>query len=366
VTRLRSTRVEVDLGAVRHNVGVLKPPGSELMAVVKADGYGHGAVEIARAALDAGASRIGVALVEEGLELRAAGIDVPILVLSELPAGAEGPAIDARLTPALYSDEGLDRLAAAARGRPVGVHVKVDTGMHRVGIWPPGDAVGFLTRVNENGLRADGLWTHFACAAEDRDATDRQLSMFLGVVTATDRAGLRPPLLHAANTGGTILYPASHLDMVRTGIGMYGIEPAPGIGEGLGLRPALTWRSTVTAVRRLAAGERVSYGHQYRIERDATVATVPVGYGDGYPRVLSSRADVLVAGCRCGVAGAVTMDQLMIDCGDLPIRPGDDVVLLGSQGDEEVSAQELANLAGTIGYEIVTRIGSRVPREYRS
>jgi alanine racemase len=146
---------------------------------------------------------------------------------------------------------------------------------------------------------------------------------------------------------------------------MYGLEPAPGVGAELGLRPALTWRTTVTAVRRLAVGERVSYGHQYRIDRDAIVATVPVGYGDGYPRLLSSRADVLLGGRRCGVAGAVTMDQVMIDCGDLEVRPGDEVVLIGRQGDEAISAEELAALAGTIGYEIVTRIGPRVPREYR-
>jgi len=169
-------------------------------------------------------------------------------------------------------------------------------------------------------------------------------------------------LLHAANTGGTIRHPESHLDLVRTGIGIYGIEPAPGVGTELGLRPALTWRSAVTMVKRLPEGERTSYGHHYLLGHEAWVATVPAGYADGYPRLLSSRADVLIRGRRCRVAGSVTMDQMMVDCGDLEVEPGDDVVLLGTQGDETVSAEELANHAGTIAYEIVTRIGERVPR----
>ena len=170
-------------------------------------------------------------------------------------------------------------------------------------------------------------------------------------------AGHRPALLHAANSGATILYPETHLDLVRTGIAIYGLEPAPGVADGLGLRPALTWRSKVGSTKRLPAGERVSYGHRYQLERDANVATVPVGYADGYPRMLSSRADVLIRGHRCRVAGSVTMDQLIVDCGDVPVEPGDDVVLIGRQGDQSVTAEELAGLAGTIGYEIVTGIG---------
>ena len=358
----RPTRVEVDLDAIRHNVRLLKPAASELMAVVKADGYGHGAVPVARAALEAGATWLGVALVEEGIELREAGIDAPILVLSELPPGSEHDALAARLTPSLYSEEGLARLGGAAAGEPVPVHVKVDTGMHRVGVHPAENTVSFVQRVAEAGLVLDGLWTHFARSEDDEVQTKEQLTRFLSIADEVRAGGAEPRLLHAANTAATIRHPEAHLDLVRTGIGIYGLEPAPGVGTGL--RPALAWRSAVTFVKRLEAGEGVSYGHRYRLDQDAWIATVPVGYADGYPRTLSSRADVLVGGRRCRVAGNVTMDQSMVNCGDLEPEPGDEVVLLGTQGAETITAWELAGLTGTVSYEIVTRIGERVPREY--
>ncbi len=360
----RSTRVEVDLEAIRHNVRTLKPEGSELMAVVKANAYGHGDVEVARAALEGGAAWIGVALVEEGLRLRAAGIVAPILVLSEFPAGSEADAVAARLTPTLFSDPALERLSGVASGNDIGVHVKVDTGMHRAGVYPPEATDAFVDRVIASGLRLEALWTHFASSSEDEKTTLAQLESFLAVVDKVRTAGHEAELLHTANSGATILYPEAHLDLVRVGIAMYGLEPAPGVVDGLGLRPGLSWRSTVVAVRRLPGGERLSYGHRYRLARDSIVATVPAGYADGYPRVLSSRADVLIREHRCRVAGSVTMDQLIVDCGDLPVEPGDDVVLLGRQGEEMVAAEELARHADTIGYEIVAGIGARVPRVY--
>jgi alanine racemase len=364
VTDLRATRVEIDLDAVRHNVALLRPERAELMAVVKADAYGHGAIEVARAALAAGASRLGVALVEEGLALRAAGVAAPVLVLSEVPAGAERVAIDASLTVPLYTDAGLTRLAAAAGGRPLGVHVKIDTGMHRGGVWPPGETAAFVGRVVAARLRIEGTWTHLAVSAEDPEETGRQLDRFHAAVEGVRTAGHDPGILHAANTGGVLLHPTAHLDLVRPGIGLYGLLPAPGVGADRGLRPALRWTSTVVNTKRLAAGERISYGLHYRLDRDATIATVPVGYADGYPRALSSRAHVLIRGRRRRVAGNVTMDQLMVDCGEGPVEPGDEVVLIGAQGAETVGAEELAGLAGTIGYELVTRIGPRVPRRY--
>ena len=365
-TRHRPTVAEVDLGAIRHNVGLLRPPGVELMAVVKANAYGHGAFPVARAALEAGATWLGVALVEEGLGLRAAGMEAPILVLSELPPGAERGALDALLTPSVYSDAGVTRLAAAARagGRRVAVHVKVDTGMHRVGVWPPEDAVPFLARVVAEGLDLEGLWTHFARSEDDPVTTKAQVDRFAGVVEAARAAGFAPRYLHASNSGGAILHPEACFDLVRPGIAIYGILPAPEVGADLGLRPALTWRSRVSLAKRLPAGERLSYGHRYELAADSWVATVPVGYADGYPRAASSRADVLIRGRRCRVAGSVTMDQVLVDCGDHEIATGDDVVLLGRQGDEGISAWELAERADTIAYEIVTRIGERVPREY--
>lgn len=358
---MRPTFVEVDLDAIRDNVSKLKPADAELMLVVKANAYGHGDAPVARAALEAGATRLGVALVEEGLALRAAGIATPVLVLSEIPPGAEAPALEAELTPTLYSLDGLERLAAAGAGSAA-VHVKVDTGMHRVGLHPPDATVGFLRRVLEAGLFVSGLWTHFARAEEDEPTTKEQLRRFLEVVDEVRAAGIDPGTLHSANSAATILYPETHLDMVRVGIAAYGIPPGPGVGEDLGLRPALSWRSAVSLMRRLSAGEAISYGHRYRLESDSNVATVPVGYADGYPRALSSRADVLIGGRRHRVAGNVTMDQLLVDCGEHAVASGDEVVLLGRQGHQEVSARELADLLDTIPYEVVSTIGARVPR----
>jgi len=361
----RQTWVEVDLDAIRHNVRALKPQGAELMAVVKANGYGHGDASVARAALQAGATWIGVALVEEGLGLRAAGIGAPILVLSEFPAGSERVALEARLTPALYTEDGLARLAEAGGGSaqgPVPVQVKVDTGMHRVGVYPPDTAAAFVSRVVDAGFELEGLWTHFASSAEDERTTKEQLAAFLDVVADVRAAGHRPRLLHTANSAATILYPDTHLDLVRPGIAIYGLEPAPGVGADIGLRPALSWHSTVTMVKRVPAGGRVSYGHHYKLDHDANLATVPVGYADGYPRPLSSRAEVLIEGRRCRVAGTVTMDQIVVNCGDLAVAPGDEVVLIGRQGEKSVTAEELGSRSGTIAYEIVARIGERVPR----
>lgn len=359
----RPTVVDVDLAAIRHNVGVLKPAEAELMAVVKADGYGHGAVEVARAALGSGASWAGVALVEEGIELRLAGIDAPILVLSEFPAGSESVALAHGLTPTLCSDAGLERLAGAARGR-IAVHVKVDTGMHRIGIWPPEDAPAFCRRVIAAGLEVEGVWTHLARSEEDADTTATQLERFLACVESVRAAGLEPRWIHASNSGGVLRHPEADLDLVRPGIALYGIPPAPEVGPDRGLRPALTWRSEVAFARRLPAGERLSYGHRYRLASTSWVATVPVGYADGYPRGLSDRADVLIGGRRCRVAGSVTMDQLIVDCGDLEVHQGDEVVLIGRQGPEAVTAWELAAGLGTVAWEIVARIGIRVPRRY--
>ncbi len=367
MTRYRPTVVEVDLDAIRHNVRALKPPGAELMAVVKGDGYGHGAAPVARAALDAGATWLGVALVEEGLELRDAGIDAPVLVLSEFPPGSEKEALSANLTPSLYSQEGLVRLAEAggAVGRSVGVHVKVDTGMHRVGVWPPDGAPAFVQQVVAAGLELEGLWTHFACSEEDEALTRQQLARLVAVDDQLRAAEIRARYLHAANSAATILYPETHLDMVRPGAAVYGIDPGKGLAQQAGLRPALSWRSSVTMVKRLPASEAVSYGHRYHLERDATVATVPVGYEDGYARALSSKAEVLIRGRRHAVAGTVTMDQILVDCGDDEVDPGDEVVLIGEQGGERIAAEELAGIIGTIGYEVVTAISERVPREYR-
>jgi alanine racemase len=367
VRRHRPTIVRIDLDAVRDNVRSVKPAHAELMAVVKADGYGHGSARVARAALEAGATWLGVALVEEGVVLREAGIEAPILVLSEFPRGSERDALRARLTPTVYTTGGLDRLAAAAHrlDRPLAVHVKVDTGMHRVGIYPPEDASEFIALVAAAGLDLEGLWTHFAAAESDDEGTRAQLRWLLAARDGLRARGTMPRYVHAANSAATLRCPEAHLDLVRVGAAMYGVDPGGGMGRAAGLRPALRWASAVTLVRRLGAGERLSYGWTHTLRRDANIATVAVGYGDGYARGLSSKADVLIRGKRHRVAGTVTMDQLMVDCGDDEVRPGDEVVLIGDQGDHRITAEEVAAHTGTIGYEVVTAISERVPREYR-
>jgi len=366
VIRARPTVAEVDLDAVRHNVRAMKPDRAQLMAVVKADGYGHGATEVARAALEAGATWLGVATVEEALALRESGLRAPILVLSELSRGSESEALAGGITPTLYTEDGLRWLSSAARSLDLtpGVHVKVDTGMHRVGLFPPDRAVEFVTGAVAAQCAFEGLWTHLARAEEDTATTEAQLRRFRRSSDDLAAAGLTPSYRHAANSAATIRHPESHFDLVRVGIALYGLDPGGGLGDRAGLRPALRWRTAVTQVKRLPTGEAVSYGHRYRLERDTTVATIPVGYADGYRRGLSSRADVLIGGRRRRVAGTVTMDQTLVDCGDDPVQAGDEVVLIGRQGDQEVTADELARILATIGYEVVCGIGPRVPRVF--
>jgi alanine racemase len=364
----RPTIAEIDLEAIRRNVEALKTRDAAFMAVVKADGYGHGDVPVARTALQAGATWLGVALVEEGLRLREAGIRRdPILLLSEFPADAEKEVVAADLTPTVYSPRAAAALASAGRavGRPVRAHLKIDTGMHRVGVLPEG-AVEVARSLRSEGIEIEGVWTHFARSEEvDVPTTPQQLERFRAALRDLEDAGIRPRYRHAANSGAAIAWPESHLDLVRVGIAMYGISPGPDLAGRVDLRPAMSLRSRVSHVQRLPAGEAISYGHTYRLERESTIATVPVGYADGYLRSLSNRGRVLIRGRRRPVAGNVTMDQLMVDVGGEPVEVGDEVVLFGRQGDDEIRAEEVAGWAGTIGYEIVCAVSERVPREYR-
>jgi alanine racemase len=365
VIRHRPTVAVVDLDALRHNLRVLSPRSAEVMAVVKANAYGHGSVPVARAALEAGARWLGVALVEEGIELREAGITARILVLAEFPPGSEKDALVGGLTPTVYTEDGLRRLveAAGAVGRRVGVHVKVDTGMHRVGVEEE-RALGFVRDVVDSGLELEGLWTHFAMAEErDHPFTRGQLDRFTAMVDALGREGIAPPYRHVANSAASILHPDTHLDMVRLGIAMYGLSPGPQVDTGM-LRPVMSVKSAVSLVKRVRGGEAVSYGRRYHLERASTIVTVPVGYADGYGRALSNRAHVIIRGRRHPVAGTVTMDHIMVDCGDDPVETGDEVVLIGRHAEAEISADEVADWAGTIGYEVVCGIGPRVPRIY--
>jgi alanine racemase len=371
-TGYRPVWAEIDLDAVRANVrtlaGVASP--AALMAVVKADGYGHGAVPVARAALDAGAQWLGVALVEEGAELRAAGIDAPVLVLSEPPPPAAPAVVALGLTPVAYTRPGIDALAKAVADSgadPLPVHLKVDTGMHRVGC-SVADACGLAESIaTRDELRLEGVLTHLAVADEpDNPYTPHQLDRFDTLLDDLRRAGVAFDLVHAANSAALLAFAdRARFDLVRCGIAVYGVPPAPGLAGRVPLRPAMAVKARVSHVKRLPAGARLSYGLRYTMPRDGTVATVPVGYADGVPRALSATGgEVLVRGRRHPMAGAVTMDQLMVDVGDAAVEVGDEVVLLGRDGDAEITADEWAYRLGTIGYEIVCGIGRRVPRTY--
>lgn len=370
--RFRPTWVEIDLGAVRDNVAELVALASpaEVLAVVKADAYGHGAVPVARAAIDAGATWLGVALVEEGAELREGGVHAAVLLLSEPPPEAAGEVVDRRLTPVVYTEVGIEALAKAVADRgldvPLPVHLKVDTGMHRVGA-TPADALWLAERIAQRPeLRLEGVCTHFAVADEPENPyTAEQLERFVDVLAALERKGLRPPIVHAANSAGLLTAPRPYCNLVRAGIAIYGIAPAPELVGRARLRPALALKARVAHVKTLDAGARLSYGLRYELDRSARIATVPIGYADGVPRNLGTAGgEVLVGGRRHPIAGTITMDQLMVDVGDEPVVVGDDVVLIGHQGDAEVTAQEWAQRLGTIAYEVVCGIAPRVPRVY--
>jgi len=376
--RSRPAWAEIDLAAVAHNAALLSrlAAPAELCAVVKAHGYGHGGPAVARAALAGGAGRLAVALVDEGVELREHGVTAPVLLLSECDPAAAETALSYGLTPTLYSAEGIAAwsAAAAAAGRPVGVHVKVDTGMHRVGAAPEDLRAIAAAVVADPTLALEGIWTHLPVAdgeAEDRAYTEGQLALFDHLVAELAAAGITAPLLHAANTAGAIAFPQARHDMVRCGLGLYGYLPGRSVQEafdaqvgGEQLRPAMALKAQVVAVRVLSAGERPSYGRLRPLPTRSLVATVPIGYADGVPRSLFGGGyEVLIGGVRRPLAGAVTMDQLVVDCGDdESVRPGDEVVLLGRQGDDEITADDWAAMAGTISYEVVCGIGPRMPR----
>jgi alanine racemase len=359
----------VDLAAVRHNtaaIAELVAPAA-VCAVVKADGYGHGAVAVSRAALDAGAQWLAVAAVDEGVELREAGIHAPILVLAEPPPVAFDDAVAHRLTPVVYTAAAIEAVEAAAsvHGRArVPVHLKVDTGMHRVGA-APADASALAEAVaRSRHLRLEGLLTHLAVADEpDRDAdTKAQVERFEEVRDALAARGIVPDVLHAANSAAAIAHESARYDLVRCGIALYGCAPSPALAGRVDLRPALSLSAEVTFVKEVEAGEAVSYGWRYTCPERTVIATVPLGYADGVFRRLSAvGGEVVIGGRRCPMAGTVTMDQLMVDCGPgADVKVGDEAVLLGAG----ITAEEWAERLDTISYEVVSRIGPRVPRRY--
>ena len=364
----RPTRAEIRLGALARNMARARSLAgpARVMAVVKADAYGHGLLRTARVFRDAGADYLGVALVEEGVYLRDNGLDLPILVMGPLSANQADRFILHDLEVTIPSLEKAKAVSAAATtlGRVARVHLKFDTGMGRIGVQWDRDPLAFAQAVFAlPGLRVAGVFSHFARADDDEAFTAEQERRFSAVLDAIGPAAPEPFLAHLANSAGLVGRPSSRLDMVRPGILLYGYEPHPGFRTGV--EPAMRFMSRVAYFKTLSAGSPISYGSRYRTASDGRIATVPVGYADGYPRDLSNRGRAVVRSRSYPVAGAVCMDQLMLDLGpDGEAYNGDDVLLFGVRENDAVPLEELCAMAGTIPYEMVCRVSSRVPRLY--
>ncbi|MEI7033028.1 alanine racemase [Streptomyces pratensis] len=367
-------RAEIDLAALRANVRVLREraAGAQLMAVLKSDAYGHGAVPCARAAREAGAAWLGTATPQEAFALRAAGLDGRIMCWLWTPGGPWREAIEADVDVSVSGMWALREVvaAAAAAGRPARIQLKADTGLGRNGCqpvdWP--ELVAEARAAERTGrVRVTGLWSHFACADEPgHPSIAAQLGVFRDMVAYAEKEGVEPEVRHMANSPATLTLPESHFDLVRTGIAMYGVSPSPELGEpaDFGLRPVMTLAASLALVKDVPAGHGISYGHHYTTPAGTTLGLVPVGYADGVPRHASGRGPVLVDGKVRTVAGRVAMDQFVVDLGGDRPEPGADAVLFGPGDRGEPSVEDWAVAAGTIGYEIVTRIGARVPRVY--
>lgn len=364
----RKNYCEIDLNAIRHNVHVMRSflaPGVIFLAVVKANGYGHGAVQVAKAALSAGAEFLAVAIPEEGEILRAAGIRAPILVLGGI-VSKEAAEADVRLglTQVVFDEERIRLLSAAgkAAGREAEVHLGLDTGMCRIGVRDTEKAIALTKLIDQlPGIRMTGCFTHMATADEEDPSGTRMQEVRYWELTKAIRKAYEGSLIcHAANTASIFRYPEFHDDMVRGGIALYGCPPVP---EATGLRSAMRWITEVVYVKTIHAGDRVSYGGTFEAQKDTRIMTIPVGYADGYRRGISGKGCVLVHGKRAPILGRICMDQLMADVSDIPdVVPGDEVVLLGWQGEDCISAQEMAYWLDTIDYEVLCSPSARVPR----
>lgn len=353
---------EVDLGAIAHNIGAVRSrlaPSCRLMAVVKADAYGHGVVPVCQAALEAGAAWVGVATLGEGIALRLGGIDAPILVLGGLTAGEVADAVAHQLSISITSLEMAETVLDRPGRLPMGVHLKVDTGMTRLGVFPR-DVAALLDRLAARGIPLEGCYTQLACADEPDDPmTGEQLARFEPVLEVI-RGRFPRVLVHAANSAAALAAPHTHFDMVRVGLAIYGLYPSPQLRNAAALRPAMRLCSRVVRTARVGPGTAVSYGAAYRTQTSTTIATVACGYADGYPRLAGAGGEVVIRDRRHRIAGRVCMDHLMADVGDAPVAVGDVAQLFG----ETLSADEVAAWAQTVSYEILCGVGLRVPRIY--
>lgn len=366
------TWAEVDLTAIAYNVQAFKKHVGEkveIIAVVKANAYGHGAAAVAKAALQAGATRLAVHRAIEGVQLRRAGIHAPILIMGYTPPEGAEMVVRERLTPSLITMEFAHALASQAEaiGMRVPVHVKVDSGMNRYGLMPE-EVVDFLRAIAAlPALNLEGLFTHFATADwGDQTYVRQQLDVFQAVLSAARASGFHPPVVHAANSAAAMRLPEAHFDAIRPGIALYGMAPSSEWPPVFEIRPALTLKSTVSRVRLLPAGAAVSYSRTFVTQRPLKAALVPVGYGDGYHRILSNKGSVLIRGQRAPIIGRVCMDQFVVDVSHIEnVQQDDEVVLIGAQGQERIAAEEVAGWAETINYEVTTSLTDRVVRIYK-
>jgi len=362
-----STWVTINLDAIKNNVRfILKRSKVQVMAIVKANAYGHGAVPVAQAALEAGATWCAVARVNEALELRHAGLDCPILILGYTPKAQYGEMITQRVSMTVWDIEQVEKISSAATqaDQKARLHIKVDTGMSRLGV-RPNDVIDLLDAISHfPNVQVEGLFTHFARADEaDAATTDAQEELFQELIKKLNAVGVHIPLIHAANSAASLTRPSVFFNCVRLGIAMYGLHPSSECPLPPDFRPALTWKSVLSQVKTLPPGRGISYGHEYITSREECIGTVPVGYADGFRRVPGNF--VLVGGHKIPVVGRVTMDQIMVQLDSVPdAKMGDEVVLLGTQDQNKITAEEIARGWGTINYEVTSGISHRVPRIY--
>ncbi len=377
---LHNVWAEINLNSIEHNLKALKSitnPDSKFMAVVKADGYGHGAYEIAKKSIESGADYLSVARIDEAVYLRNKGIVSPLLILGYTALDSLNKVVNHNLVQTLYSFESAKRLSeiAVSKGKTAKIHIKIDTGMGRLGFLPDPMNTnlekGFALKETERivklpNIELEGVFTHFACAdSRDKTFTNNQFEIFLSFLHELKKGGIEPEIRHAANSAGIIDLPETHLDMVRAGISLYGLYPSQEVNKAnVKLIPAMELKSKVVNLKSVKKDFTVSYGATYITDKDTTIASIPVGYADGLNRLLSSKGEMILKGKRFPIAGRVCMDQTMLDIGDFKAEIEDEVVVFGKQQNEELSIDELADSLNTINYEIVTTITKRVPRIY--
>jgi alanine racemase len=363
----RPTWIEVDLKALAYNFKQVRSqlsPDTKILVCVKSDAYGHGIVAVSRKLVSLGVDYLGVASIDEGIVLRKAGINAPILVLGMALPGDIEPVFRYRLTQTVCSEElalALNRMGKR-RNQAANIHIKIDTGMGRLGVLFT-HAYSFIKKIRQlDYINVEGIFTHFPCADVDPAFTRYQIEIFRGLIDSLYREDIRIPLCHAANSMGVIGYKESHFNLVRPGLVIYGLYPRRNLK--IRLKPVMSLKTKVVYLKRMPKGKGLSYGHTYRTKDNTTVVTLPIGYGDGYPRTLSGRGDVLIGGRRFRISGRICMDQTLVDVGSARVKIGDEVILIGTDAKAAISAEELAYRCGTIPYEIVCGIGNRVPRIY--